>query len=151
MNFLGTNFFTPLQHRIKTTDGFELTHQVNFLSHCLLTFIILPSMKSSRAPRIVNTCSAFHNGGNLDFNNFNNEKKTSIGLQGVQMYCDSKLQHMMFTRELQSRLSRSEDYRHVIVNGIHPGFVGEFQKARGRNSKFAESLCISSPLTPSPF
>lgn len=52
---------------IKTEDEFELTHQVNFLSHCLLTFMILPTMKQAKTPRIINTASAFHSDGDLDF------------------------------------------------------------------------------------
>lgn len=50
-----------------TEDGFELTHQVNYLSHCLLTLMILPTMKKSQSPRIINTASAFHSAGELDF------------------------------------------------------------------------------------
>lgn len=107
-----------------TEEGFELTHVINFLSHCLLTFYLLPSMKSARAPRIVNTCSIFHNGGVLDFADMDNEKHTPLGPECVQAYCNSKLWFLMWSVELQDRLSRSDDYRHVIVHGIHPGFVG---------------------------
>ncbi len=107
-----------------TDEGFELTHVINFLSHCLLTFYLLPSMKSSAAPRIINTCSIFHNGGILDFADMDNEKHTPLGPGCVQAYCNSKLWFLMWSVELQDRLSRSEDYRHVIVHGIHPGFVG---------------------------
>lgn len=109
--------------RIITKDGFELTHQVNMLAHCLMTLYILPSMKKAVAPRIVNTASIFHMGGILDFSNFNNERRTSGGLHGVQWYCDSKLKLMIWTVELQRRLSRSDDYRHVIAHAVHPGFV----------------------------
>jgi len=111
------------QRRI-TEEGFELTHVINFLSHCLLTFYILPSMKKSKAPRIINTCSIFHNGGVLDFADMDNEKNTPVGPSCVQLYCNSKLWFLMWSVELQERLSRSEDYRHVIAHGIHPGFVG---------------------------
>lgn len=111
------------QRRI-TEEGFELTHVINFLSHCLLTFYLLPSMKKSSAPRVINTCSIFHNGGKLDFANMDNEKRTPMGPGCVQAYCDSKLWFLMWSVELQDRLSRSDDYRHVIVHGIHPGFVG---------------------------
>lgn len=31
---------------------------------------------------------------------------------------------MNWTIELQERLSRSDEYRHLIVHGVHPGFVG---------------------------
>ncbi len=111
------------QRRI-TDEGFELTHVINFLSHCLLTFFILPTMKNASAPRIINTCSIFHNGGVLDFADMDNEKNTPVGPGCVQLYCNSKLWFLMWTVELQQRLSRSEDYRHVICHGIHPGFVG---------------------------
>lgn len=107
-----------------TEEGFELTHVINFLSHTLLTFYLLPSMKRSSAPRIINTCSCFHAGGKLDFANMDNEKKTPLGPGCVQAYCDTKLWFLMWSVELQDRLSRSDDYRHVIVHGIHPGFVG---------------------------
>lgn len=30
---------------------------------------------------------------------------------------------MIWTVELQRRLTRSDDYRHVITHGVHPGFV----------------------------
>ncbi|SPO22169.1 uncharacterized protein UTRI_02177_B [Ustilago trichophora] len=110
--------------RIITEEGFELTHVVNFLSHTLLTFYLLPSLARSSAPRIINTCSIFHNGGTLDFANMDNEKHTPLGLGCVNAYCDSKLWFLMWSVELQERLSRSEEYRHVIVHGIHPGFVG---------------------------
>lgn len=111
------------QRRI-TDEGFELTHVVNLLSHCLLTFYLLPSMQKSSAPRVVNTCSCFHAGGTLDFANMDNEKHTPLGPSCVQAYCDTKLWFLMWSVELQDRLSRSESYRHVIVHGIHPGFVG---------------------------
>lgn len=107
-----------------TDEGFELTHVINFLSHCLLTLYLLPCLAKSSAPRIINTCSIFHNGGNLDFANMDNEKLTPLGHSCVQAYCDSKLWFLMWTVELQDRLSRSKDYRHVIAHGIHPGFVG---------------------------
>ncbi|CEH18184.1 Dehydrogenases with different specificities (related to short-chain alcohol dehydrogenases) [Ceraceosorus bombacis] len=108
---------------IHTKDGFEFTHQVNFLAHCLVTLYVLPSMKKARAPRIVNTCSIFHHAGRLDFSNLNYEKRQKRGLGGVMAYCDTKLYLLMWTRELQIRLSRSQEYRHVIAHGIHPGFV----------------------------
>lgn len=98
-------------------------------------------MRNAKAPRIVNTCSIFHFGGRLDFSNMDYERapKTSRGLGGTLSYCDSKvgndgaaatrgeLTHptqlwlLMWTRELQKRLSRSQHYRHVIAHGVHPG------------------------------
>lgn len=124
LDYLCNNAGLSVLPLIKTEDGHELTRSVNYLGHCLLTLMVLPSMKDAKTPRIVNTCSVFHNGGRLDFNSMDYEKGQTRGRGGVEAYCDTKLYHLMWTFELQERLSRSEDYRHVIVNGVHPGFVG---------------------------
>ncbi|KAK0546134.1 hypothetical protein OC846_005073 [Tilletia horrida] len=122
-DYLFNNAGLSAEH-VKTEDGFDLVHQVMFLSHFLVTFYILPSMKKAVAPRIVNTASCFHYGGHMDFANFNFEKKIREGPGGVDLYCTNKLLVMVgLTKELQERLSRSEHYRHVIVQGVHPGFV----------------------------
>ncbi|KAK0525787.1 hypothetical protein OC834_005036 [Tilletia horrida] len=122
-DYLFNNAGLSTSHAL-TEDGFDLSHQVLFLAHFLTTFYVLPSMKKAKAPRIVNTASCFHYGGFLDFANFNFERKIREGPRGVTLYCTNKLLVMMgLTKELQARLSRSEDYRHVIVQGVHPGFV----------------------------
>lgn len=123
-----------------TDEGFELTHVINLLSHCLLTFYLLPSLNKSAAPRIINTCSCFHAGGKLDFANMDNEKLTSLGPDCVQAYCDTKLWFLMWSVELQDRLSRSDDYRHVIVHGIHPGFVGSNVSMPAGQARVSHSL-----------
>lgn len=134
-----------------TNDGVELTRSVNFLGHALLTLTVLPSMKKAAAPKIVNvslspcpvwlasnhenqTVSCFHYGGRLDFSSLDYEKGQSRGIGGVRAYCDTKLLFMMWTKELQERLSRSDDYRHIIVNGVHPGYV---------SSNIVEYLCCA--------
>lgn len=126
LDYLINNAGLVSPNYIVTEDGFELTRSVNYLGHCLLSLILLPAMKIAKAPRIVNTCSCFHFQGNLDFSNLDYEKSNGQirGPGGVQAYCDTKLQHLMWTKELQHRLSESEEYRHVIVNGVHPGFIG---------------------------
>lgn len=122
-DILCNNAGLSVRKKTITRDGFELTNQVNFLGHCLMTLFVLPTMKKSVAPRIVNTTSVFHFGGALDFSNFNDEKYGSGSLHGVGWYCNTKLRLQIWTVELQRRLSRSDDYRHVIVHGCHPGFI----------------------------
>lgn len=39
---------------IITKDGVELTRSVNFLGHALLTLVLLPAMKKSAAPKVIN-------------------------------------------------------------------------------------------------
>ena len=68
----------------KTEDGFEIIHQVNFLSHVLLTLSLLPSIAKAEKPRIVCTTSSFHYLGKFDLSNFNAEKGDP-GMDGVQV------------------------------------------------------------------
>lgn len=44
-DILCNNAGLSVKKRIITADGFELTNQVNFLGHCLITLFVLPSMK----------------------------------------------------------------------------------------------------------
>ena len=67
----------------KTKDGFEIIHQVNFLSHVVLTLSILESIKAAKEPRIVCTTSCFHYPGIYDLGDFNGEK-CSMAFNGVQ-------------------------------------------------------------------
>lgn len=53
-DILCNNAGLSVSKRTITKDGFELTNQVNFLGHCLMTLYVLPSMKKAPAPRIVN-------------------------------------------------------------------------------------------------
>ncbi|KAL9053813.1 MAG: hypothetical protein Q9162_004532 [Coniocarpon cinnabarinum] len=105
-----------------TKDGFEIIHQVNFLSHVLLTLHLLPSIARSSHARIVCTTSCLHYPGIYDLDNFNGEK-IRTGLGGVQYYKDSKLYFQIWLTELQRRLSQHSQYRHIVVNGIHPGYA----------------------------
>jgi NAD(P)-dependent dehydrogenase (short-subunit alcohol dehydrogenase family) len=56
----------------ETVDGYESQFQVNYLSHFLLTKLLLPRMKETSlkkeiACRIVNVSSMANYGGSLDF------------------------------------------------------------------------------------
>lgn len=59
MNNAGTSIF-PEDSR--TEDGYFPTFQINYLSHFLLTTLLLPLMPPTTS-RIVNTCSAMHRQG----------------------------------------------------------------------------------------
>lgn len=101
---------------LKTEDGFEIVHQVNFLSHCLLTLRLLQSLAKAVEPRVVFTTSCNMFFGTFDLNKFNGE-----GCSGEDFYCNNKLFLQVWLTELQLRLSASEHYRHIMVNGVHPG------------------------------
>ncbi|MCO5577149.1 hypothetical protein L7F22_030972 [Adiantum nelumboides] len=124
LDYLCNNAGLSMLNHITTEDGFELTRSVNYLGHCLLTLIVLPAMKKAKTPRIVNTCSCFHFGGRLDFNSLDYEKgQTRAGAAWMRTATPSSTTSCG-PFELQARLSRSKEYRHVIANAVHPGFVG---------------------------
>lgn len=109
-------------HVFLTKDGFEIIHQVNFLSHVLLTLYLLPALAQTSAPRVVCTTSCFHYLGHYDIANFNGGPGLA-GKEGVQYYQNNKLYFQIWLTELQHRLLLHEKYKHITVNGFHPGYV----------------------------
>ncbi|OAA72591.1 NAD(P)-binding domain protein [Cordyceps fumosorosea ARSEF 2679] len=114
---MGTNPGGVTRH-IRSEDGFELVHQVNFLSHVLLTLRLLPALAAAPAPRVVCTTSCMTYVGVYDLANFNGD-----GCHGVQLYNNNKLYFQCWVVEMHERLMRSEKYRHLTINGVHPGYV----------------------------
>ncbi|KAI6836702.1 hypothetical protein KC340_g3952 [Hortaea werneckii] len=104
----------------RTEDGFELVHQINFLAHCLLTFLLLPSLARTPDPRIVCTTSNLQFFASVDAL----EHFDSGGLRsGDSLYGNNKLFLQIWISELQHRLDRAEEeqYRRIRIDGVHPG------------------------------
>jgi NAD(P)-dependent dehydrogenase (short-subunit alcohol dehydrogenase family) len=99
-----------VQERKESEDGYELTFAVNYLSHFLLTSLLLPLLKDSAPARVVNVASAGQSP--LDFSNLMLER----GYDAMKAYSQSKLAQVMFTFELAERLSGTG----VSVNALHP-------------------------------
>jgi NAD(P)-dependent dehydrogenase (short-subunit alcohol dehydrogenase family) len=98
------------QERKESEDGYELTFAVNYLSHFLLTSLLLPLLRDSAPARIVNVASAGQSP--VDFLNLMLEQ----GYDGMRAYTQSKLAQIMFTLELADRLKDTG----VSVNALHP-------------------------------
>jgi NAD(P)-dependent dehydrogenase (short-subunit alcohol dehydrogenase family) len=98
------------QERHESADGYELTFAVNYLSHFLLTSLLLPLLKDSAPARVVNVASAGQSP--IDFDNPMLER----GYDAMRAYSRSKLAQIMFTFELAERLSGTG----VSVNALHP-------------------------------
>jgi NAD(P)-dependent dehydrogenase (short-subunit alcohol dehydrogenase family) len=98
------------QERKESEDGYELTFAVNYLSHFLLTSLLLPLLRDSAPARIVNVASAGQSP--VDFSNLMLEQ----GYDGMRAYTQSKLAQIMFTLELADRLKDTG----VSVNALHP-------------------------------
>jgi NAD(P)-dependent dehydrogenase (short-subunit alcohol dehydrogenase family) len=104
-----------VQERKESEDGYELTFQVNYLSHFLLTRLLLPLLEYSSPSRIVNVASAGQSP--VDFSNLMLEQ----GYDAMKAYSQSKLAQVMFTFELAERLADTE----VSVNALHPASLME--------------------------
>ncbi|CAK9819433.1 Retinol dehydrogenase 12 [Anthophora plagiata] len=105
----------------ETVDGFEQQWVVNYLSHFLLTALLLPLLKAGGLPqqssRIINVTSCAHLLGTINFNDINNKKKFITGYA----YAQSKLAQASFTKRLQNLLT--EKQFHVQTYSVHPGVV----------------------------
>ena len=96
--------------RRESEEGYELTFAVNYLSHFLLTRLLLPLLKDSAPARIVNVASAGQSP--VDFSNLMLER----GYDAMKAYSQSKLAQVMFTFELAEHLRDTG----VTVNALHP-------------------------------
>ena len=96
--------------REESGDGHELTFAVNYLSHFLLTGLLLPLLRESAPARVVNVASAGQSP--IDFH----DPMLERGYDAMRAYSQSKLAQVMFTFELAGRLSGIG----VTVNALHP-------------------------------
>ena len=91
--------FTPQQ---ATRDGFELQLATNHLGHFALTGLLLPQMLPVPGSRVVTVSSTAHRlRARINFDDLQSERSYSK----VAAYSQSKLANLMFTYELQRRLS----------------------------------------------
>jgi NAD(P)-dependent dehydrogenase (short-subunit alcohol dehydrogenase family) len=98
------------RERKVSEDGYERTFAINYLSHFLLTRLLLPLLKDSAPARIVNVASAGQSP--LDFSDLMLER----GYDAMKAYSQSKLAQVMFTFELAEHLRDTG----VTVNALHP-------------------------------
>jgi retinol dehydrogenase-12 len=98
-----------------TVDGFETSYQINYLSHFLLTKLLLRDLLASEQGRIINLSSKVHSVGKFDPENLQSERKFSL----LPTYASTKLLMLLFTIELAKRLYGTK----VTANAVHPGIV----------------------------
>jgi NAD(P)-dependent dehydrogenase (short-subunit alcohol dehydrogenase family) len=100
----------------RTADGFELQFGTNHLGHFALTNLLLPQVTGRG--RVVTVSSGVHLIGRIDFADLNwDRKRYSAWLA----YGQSKLANLLFTAELQRRLTSAGST--VVSNAAHPGYA----------------------------
>ncbi|MET8995817.1 oxidoreductase [Amycolatopsis sp. NPDC004169] len=113
--------------RRQTRDGFELQMGTNHLGHFALTNLLLPRIRG----RVVSLASQAERAGRLDLADLNGERGE---YREHRVYNATKLANLLFTAELQRRLSASGSP--VLAMAAHPGLVasgmtGELTGAAG--------------------
>ncbi len=98
----------------RTADGFELQFGTNHLGHFALTNLLLENVTG----RVVTVSSAAHRAGAIDFDDLNWERKP---YRAWRAYGQSKLANLLFTAELQRRLTGAGSS--VLANAAHPGYA----------------------------
>jgi NAD(P)-dependent dehydrogenase (short-subunit alcohol dehydrogenase family) len=115
LDVLINNAGTFFRKRQITIDGFESSLAVDYLGPFLLTYELLPILRSSTPSRIINISSGFYTSAKIDLNDLQSEKKYTWR----RAYANAKLMVLMFTYELARRLKKDQ----VTVNAVLPGFV----------------------------
>jgi NAD(P)-dependent dehydrogenase (short-subunit alcohol dehydrogenase family) len=109
--------------RRDTVDGFDSTFQRNHLAGFLLTNLLLPRLIATAADappasvRIVQTSSDAARNGRIRLDDLDTRRGPWFG--GWRAYGTSKLENVVFTRELARRLAGTG----VAAYAFHPGFV----------------------------
>jgi NAD(P)-dependent dehydrogenase (short-subunit alcohol dehydrogenase family) len=115
LDVLVNNAGTYLFERTLTRDGLERTFAVNYLSHFLLTNLLLHRLAATPGSRVVCVSSSAHLDGRIDFDNLQGERR----YERLDAYARSKLALLMFTYELARRRKGASP----TANALHPGVV----------------------------
>lgn len=121
----------------QTQDNYEITFQVNYLSHFLLTLLLLDLITKSGVPaRIINVSSNAHEfcarGHGLDLTLTNQKSEENF----FSLYAHSKLCNILFSNILAKKLQEKSIY----VNSLHPGVV---KTEIGRNLSQSKAWVVS--------
>ncbi len=99
-----------------TVDGFESQLGTNHLGHFAFTANLIDTLLATEGSRVVNVSSLAHQMGFINFDNLQYDKRYSAWLA----YGRSKLANLLFTYELQRRLTAT-GHNSTIAVAAHPG------------------------------
>ncbi|XP_023317872.1 retinol dehydrogenase 12-like isoform X3 [Trichogramma pretiosum] len=106
----------------ETVDGYEEQYGVNYLSHFLLTLLLMPALARAGSTdlghsRVINVSSCAHLVGDVRFSD-TNRKDLFVT---AEAYAQSKLAQVLFTKRLARELAAKR--LPVQVCAVHPGVV----------------------------
>ena len=114
LDILINNAGIMMAPQFRTIDDFELHIGTNHLGPFALTNLLLPFITN----RVVTVSSLLHRRGQIDPDDLNGERRP---YNATQAYRNSKLANLLFTLELQRRLSESASAVRAV--GAHPGIA----------------------------
>lgn len=100
-----------------TEDGLNYMMQVNYFGLFLLTYLLLPKMRTAEPSRIINVSAATMYIGEIDFDHLNDVGYWS----GISLLANAKLANSLFTVELANRLLETN----VTANSFDPFLVSD--------------------------
>jgi NAD(P)-dependent dehydrogenase (short-subunit alcohol dehydrogenase family) len=138
IDVLANNAGGLVGHRGDSADGFERTFQHNHLAPFLLTNLLLERLETSKA-RVINTASVANTSGHVNLADLNSRRGPY--LNGWRAYATSKLETILFTRELARRTS-------LTAYAFHPGFVATAFASDTALGRAMMRVSRSSQITP---
>ncbi|MFF7976586.1 oxidoreductase [Streptomyces sp. NPDC007905] len=117
----------------RTEQGFEMQFGTNHLGHFALTNLLLPYVTD----RVVTVSSGLHRGGDgvIHFDDVNLRGRYSP----TRAYCQSKLANLLFTLELQRRLTEAGSPVRALA--AHPGYAATNLQSHAANP-FARAFMV---------
>jgi NAD(P)-dependent dehydrogenase (short-subunit alcohol dehydrogenase family) len=120
----------------RTVDGFERQLGTNHLGHFALTHLLLPHVTD----RVVTVSSGLHRGPQVDLDNLDLEG----AYKPARAYQQSKLANLLFTAELQRRLTASGSP--VVAHAAHPGYSATNLQTHHANPLMNKAMWLSNRL-----
>ena len=121
----------------QTADGFELQFGTNHLGHFALTNLLLDRVTR----RVVTVSSSAHRSAHIDFDDLQWEHRA---YKAFGAYGQSKLANLLFTSELQRRLTDAGSP--VIATSAHPGWASTGFRITSGNRVLDAMAAIGTPL-----
>jgi retinol dehydrogenase 13 len=103
----------------KTSDGFEMHLQVNYLGHFLLTHLLTPLLKKSKQGRIINVSAHAYSAGKMCIDDPLGITTLAPQFHPRDAFAHSKLAIVLWTRKLAKLLTSTS----ITVNCLTPGLV----------------------------